>query len=409
MIKSGTATLPLHYGAAPRWLFEKMTRLSRELVLLIASEFGSEELLRRLANPYWFQALGCVLGFDWQSSGLTTTTCGALKEGIKGLEKELGLFICGGKGKTSRKTPQEIQAWGEKLGFEPTDLIKTSKLTAKVDNNLVQDGYQLYHHNFFFTAQGSWAVVQQGMNQVINRGVGWARRYHWFNPPRVQKDFLEEPQSAICTEKKGFCLDLTAQKSRGVRDKIVKLISEDPGELCGELGRIKKESGNNKSLSNQQLCIFESIHCGEGGKNLILPARHHILISDINPQRIHQVLLKTYHYQPKTFLNLIKTSGVGQKTLRALTLLAELIYGEEASYQDPARFSFAHGGKDGHPYPVSRKIYENSILFLHDTVAKAKIGRTEKIAALRRLSRIGDIDGESNLTRTGLALHCENN
>ena len=382
MIRSGIATLPLHFGAAPHWLFEKMACLSREMITLIASEFGTEELLKRLADPYWFQALGCVLGFDWQSSGLTTTTCAALKEGIKGLEEDLGLFICGGKGKTSRKTPQEITSWGEKLGLEPQEFIKTSKLTAKVDNNLVQDGYQLYHHNFFFTSTGSWAVVQQGMNQTINGGVAWARRYHWFNPPGVQKDFIEEPQSAICTEKKGFCLDLTARQSRGVRQKIVALTDEDPGELCGELGQIKNQLAD-KPSAHQQLCIFESIR----DKEVNLPSRHYILIKDINPQKIYQILLKTYYQQPKNFLTLVKSEGVGAKTLRALTLLAELIYGEEASYEDPARFSFAHGGKDGYPYPVNRKLYENSILFLHDAVAKAKIGRTEKIAAFHRLSQ----------------------
>jgi len=351
--RTGIANLPLHYGRAPRWLFDRMTRLSREITIAITTEFGPEEMLRRLSDPFWFQAFGCVLGYDWHSSGVTTTVCGALKEGIKGLETDLGLFVAGGKGRTSRKTPAEIESRGHLLKTEPSTLVYASRMAAKVDNSALQDGYQLYHHNFFFTADGSWSVVQQGMNEN-NR---YARRYHWLSEKVT--DFVCEPHSAICSQARGEALNLVAAESQPARDTITHItLEEKPEEIISQLKRLK---------------------------TLDLPWRHHVSLEDIHPDRLNKTLLITYEHQPDSFENLLSLEGVGPKTLRALSLISELIYDVPVSLRDPARYSFAHGGKDGHPYPVNRRTYDKSIEILHQALAKAKVGDTEKIAAFRRL------------------------
>ncbi len=353
-MKKAVAYLPLHWGSAPKWLFERMVKLAREISIIIVSEFGPEDLLSKLADPAWFQAFGCVLGFDWHSSGLTTTTCGALKEGLRGLEKDLGLFIAGGKGATSRKTPEEIIKFGDRFSINANPLVYASRMSAKVDNTALQDGYQLYHHAFFFTKGGKWAVIQQGMNT----DQGWARRYHWLGD-RVS-DFVCEPESGIICDHMGRPLNMVAKESEETRIGSTKLSKEKPEKVVKELKKLQ---------------------------TLELPSRHEIkLICDIRPENLERILLKTYEREPENFEELLGTPGVGPKTIRALALISELVYGTKLSWKDPVKFSFAHGGKDGHPYPVDRTQYDKSIEILRDAISHAKVGRTEKLEALERLA-----------------------
>lgn len=354
-MRTGSIDLPLHYGQCPRWLFERMTRLSRAILTLLVQEEGSARVLEKLTDPFWFQALGCLLGFDWHSSGLTTTVCGALKEGLRGCEKELGLFIAGGKGRTSRKTPQEIISYGERFALPQIteELVYVSKISAKVDNTAVQDGYQLYHHTFIFTDQGQWAVVQQGMNLATRR----ARRYHWLG--QQVEDFVNEPHNAICCEKREkVVLNLVARESEKSRMVIA------------ELSRLKPEK------------VFRDY------THLSLPGRHSLGTEHLNPSSLQHVLLKSYERQPANFEALLSIPGIGPKTIRALSLIAELAYGARPSYRDPAKFSFAHGGKDGHPYPVNRATYDQSIKILEQAIKEAKLGREEKLQALRKLQSL---------------------
>jgi len=354
--RTGIANLPLHYGKVPPWLFERMVKLAREIIVAIMADFGSEEVLRRLSHPYWFQAFGCVLGYDWHSSGVTTTLCGALKQGIKGLEKDLGLFIAGGKGKASRKTPTEIESWGNLISLNPTPLVYASRMSAKVDSSAIQDGYQLYHHTFLFTASGSWAVIQQGMNEAT----GYARRYHWLGE-RVT-DFVNEPHSAILSEARGQALNLVATESEPARTTITDIATDEkPQNTLAELKRLK---------------------------TLDLPSRYYLTTHDLHPDSLSRILLSTYERQPNDFEQLLGLKGVGPKTIRALSLISELVYGVAPSYRDPARYSFAHGGKDGIPYPVDRKTYDQSIELLSKAIHKTKLGIRQKNEALSRLNRV---------------------
>ena len=354
--RTGIANLPLHYGKAPRWLFERMVPLAREITIAIVSDFGPEEMLRRLSHPYWFQAFGCVLGFDWHSSGVTTTLCGALKESIKGMEQDLGLFVAGGKGKTSRQTPSEIERWGDLISLEPAPLVYASRMSAKVDSSAVQDGYQLYHHTFLFTLGGSWAVVQQGMNEANH----YARRYHWLG--ETVTDFVNEPHAAILSEARGQALNLVASESEPARNTITDIATEEkPEKTIDELKRLK---------------------------TLNLPPHHQILTSDLHPDSLRKIILSTYERQPQDFEQLLGLAGVGPKTIRALSLIAELVYGVEPSYRDPARYSFAHGGKDGIPYPVDRQTYDRSIELLSRAIGRTKLGLSEKRQAFDRLNRL---------------------
>jgi hypothetical protein len=356
MRQTGIAQLPLHGGKAPAWLFQRMVRLGREITRLIIENDGPQAFLQRIADPYWLQSLGCVLGFDWHSSGVTTTVCGALKEGIKGREKEFGLVIAGGKGATSRKTPGEIISAAERcpLDCSPDALIYLSRLIAKVDNNAIQDGFQLYHHSFFFTFDGSWAVVQQGMNDRF------ARRYHWFS--KSVRSLILEPHAAICSNlQKERALNLVALDSQPAQSVITDLSHEQPEKLTGEIQRLQ---------------------------TLSLPSHHSVSINDIHPKSIDKILLKTYERKAANFEELLSMPGVGAKTLRALTLIADLAYGIPASWKDPVKFSFAHGGKDGHPYPVDCKLYDDSVEFLRRTLERARIERSDKENALKRLQRL---------------------
>jgi len=354
--KTGIAHLPLHYGRVPPWLFDRMVKLAREITIVIVTEFGSEEMLRRLSHPYWFQALGCILGYDWHSSGVTTTLCGALKEGIKGLERDLGLFIAGGKGRTSRRTPSEIEVWGDKVSLNPAPLVYASRMSAKVDSSAVQDGYQLYHHTFLFTPSGSWTVIQQGMNEVTR----YARRYHWLG--EAVSSFVNEPHSAILSEAKGQALNLVASESDPARTTIADIATQQkPQDILADLKRLK---------------------------TLNLPSHHPIGVHDLHPDSLSKILLSTYERQPHGFEELLGLSGVGPKTIRALSLISELVYGVAPSYRDPARYSFAHGGKDGIPYPVDRKTYDQSIELLRKAIRKTKLGIREKNETLNRLHRL---------------------
>jgi len=338
----------------PRWLFERMVKLAREVCIAIVEEFGPEEMLRRMADPHWFQAFGCLLGFDWHSSGVTTTLCAALKEGIKGTERDLGLFIAGGKGRTSRQTPAQIEAFGSFISATPSSLVYASRMAAKVDSVALQDGYQLYHHVFLFTAQGRWVVVQQGMNEATR----YARRYHWLG--EAVNDFVCEPHAAICCDQRGQILNLTASESNQARTTIARIAAEEkPENILAELRRIK---------------------------TLDLPSHHYLSADDIHPDRLQKIFHLAYERKPQGFEELIGLEGVGPKTLRALSLVSEMVHGVPSSFRDPVRYSFAHGGKDGIPYPVDRETYDGSTEFLARALRKAKIGERETMEALKRLS-----------------------
>ncbi|MGQ9455483.1 MAG: DUF763 domain-containing protein [Armatimonadota bacterium] len=357
-MRTGTAKLPLHSGSAPAWLFSRMSRLAREIVSLMVIEFGPLEVLKKLSDPYWFQALGCVLGFDWHSSGLTTTTTGAIKEGIKDLQTELGLFVCGGKGATSRRTPDEIRedAGRHALNIDAEKLVYASRMTAKVDSSAVQDGYQIYHHAFFFDKDGNWAVVQQGMNELT----GMARRYHWLSSE--MESFVVEPHTGVKSEEiaSDVVLNMVAREAEENRKISAEIASEKPEKAIREIKKIRE---------------------------LELPRRHNVCIDDISPHYLEKILARTYERQPENFEQLLGIEGVGAKTIRALAMIGDLVYGAPVSRRDPAVYSFAHGGKDGTPYPVDRRGYDRSIEIVKKAVQRAKLGYTEAAEAIKRLAR----------------------
>lgn len=369
MARTGIANFTLDYGRCPRWLFERMVRLSRVIVSAIVAEFGPEEFLRRLADPVWFQSLGCVLAFDWNASGLTTTTLAALKVALSGLEKDLNVFICGGKGKTSRKTPEQIQLWSERLGLSQNlfnNLVYASRACAKVDSGLIQDGFQIYHHNFIFTKEGRWTVIQQGMNEKILR----ARRYHWY--AEDFRDFVEEPHSGIASQVRlPSVLDLTAKKSSRNRKISVQLISSSK-TLFSDLKILAQKFKPQKIFKILELPNIE-FH------------RHPVLDVDFQSPRLQKNLQKLTILKPSTFEKLMMTPGVGGKTIRSLSLVSEIIYAAKPSYEDPARYSFAHGGKDGTPFPVDKKTYDKSLEVMEKALKLSSIGYYEKEKALRRL------------------------
>jgi hypothetical protein len=328
-----------------------MVQLSREIIVYLAAEYGTRDVLRRLADPFWFQAFGCVLGFDWHSSGVTTTVCGAVKEGLKDIDRELGFFAAGGKGRTSRKTPGEIDRWCDRLGRDPQPLVYASRTAAKVDSAAVQDGYQLYHHVFFFTAAGDWCVVQQGMSDETRM----ARRYHWLSEHVAS--FVDEPHEAVCCDARAETLNLVAHENEAVRCASAKLASAPPKVTLDAL------------------------------RVLTMPRRHALVPEvDVATPYIEKILEKTYERAPADFETLLGLPGVGAKTLRALALASELVHGTPATLRDPARFAFAHGGKDGTPFPVDRLTYDRTIEILGKAINRATIDRSEKVKAFRRLA-----------------------
>ena len=356
MQRSGIANLPLHYGKAPRWLFNKMVELSEKIVELIVLEQGSGELLRKLSDPYWFQAFGCVLGFDWHSSGLTTTALGALKVALSKRNGELGLFIAGGKGKQAMKTPDEIDYISDRFSLNGDFLKYVSRIVAKVDNVALQDGYKLYHHTIIFTKNNDWCVIQQGLNDSN----GYARRYHWLK--EKLSSFVIEPHTAICSNKReSSVLDLTAKSSKKTQNAAVDFLNSETHVIERELNTISK---------------------------LKLPRRHFILPEDLSSKRIKRAILTASERKPENFEQLLSVRGVGEKTLRALALVSELVYSAPASIEDPARFSFAHGGKDGHPFPVDKAVYNNTIETLKEIIGKVKVGESDKNRMFKRLSKL---------------------
>ncbi len=384
MIQRGIATFGLDTGRCPRWLFEKMVKLGREMVRIIVEEFEAEEFVERIGDPVWFQSLGTVLAFDWNASGLTTILTAALKEAIRGYERDLGLYICGGKGSTSRKTPEELQRWGEVLAL-PEDstknLVYNSKMAAKVDSALVQDGFQIYHHAFFFSVKGSqlssWTVVQQGMNTLKAA----ARRYHWHS--KKITDLVCEPHSGIISAVKTPTLNLTSLKSTETRKVSTELVRGGYNALMSDIRIIRKHS----SALSQTL----SLASANGQLTLLnLENRefkyHPVVNEDFTKSKyLEKVLWNVCERKPENYEKLLAIEGVGPKTVRALSLVAEVIYGAKPAYEDPARYSFAHGGKDATPYPVDRETYDKTIEFFRKVVPKMKIEESEKRKILNRL------------------------
>ncbi len=393
MIQRGIASFGLDYGRCPPWLFLRMVKLGREMVEVLVAEYGPDEFIKRIADPVWFQSLGTVLAFDWNASGLTTILTAALKEAIRGQEKDLGIFICGGKGKTSRKTPDEIQGWGERLALPATqarNLVYNSKMSAKVDSALVQDGFQLYHHSFFFSLHhnspqresiGSWAVVQQGMN--VEKGA--ARRYHWFSEDI--KDLIEEPHSGISSQAiMKTVLDMTSRRSGKTRELSTELVQAGYAPLMKDINLLRKYSTPVSQVAKLG---------ANGGPEITLMnletkefKYHPVVYENFSKSKyLEKVLTAVTEQKPKTYEELVALKGVGPKTVRALALVGEVIYGAAPSYEDPARYSFAHGGKDATPYPVDRTTYDQTIAMLSNAIRKTHLSLDEKQKAIGRLKK----------------------
>ncbi len=381
MQRSGTANLPLHPGKCPPWLFEKMTRLSGLITEFIIEEHGTGEFLARVSDPFFFQALGCVIGFDFHSSGLTTTTCGALKEYLN--KHETGIRVAGGKGKASRKTPQEI-AESDLPSKKIEELQYASRIAAKIDNSVVQDGYELYHHSFFFDEEkGNYAIVQQGMNSarlhspdMFGCSGGYARRYHWLSDKIGE--FVEEPHTAICGEREKYVLNLTAKQSRETRNASVDMVLDNPLHIYKYFG------------GQTTLASFTD------EKVLSMKADHWIRSIDLT-EKDKEILNRAYELQPKDYEELLMVKGMGPKKIRALALVAELIYGTEISWRDPVKFAYAHGGKDGIPFPVQRADYENTIEVLENALHSGGMEKQKRIEAVNRVRRFfftGKSEGE---------------
>ncbi len=349
MKRSGSADLPLHYGYVPKWLAERMAKLGLAITESILMEYSQEELLRRMSDPFWFQSLGAVMGMDWHSSGITTSVMGALKRAINPHAKELGIYICGGKGKFSKEAPQELLRVAEQTGLDGNELVKFSKLSAKVDNTAVQDGFQLYTHNFIVSNKGDWSVIQQGMSA----GNKMARRYHWHS--KDLHSFIEEPHTAVCGVNQGEILNLTATAADSTRNSILALTKEKPELMMHEI------------------------------QQLIMPSHHDVRSEDVDLKRLGTVLWLASENETKNFEELLLLQGVGPRTIQSLTLVSEVIHGTPSRFKDPARFAFAHGGKDGHPFPVPIKVYDETISTLQNAVYKAKLGETDKQEAIKSL------------------------
>ena len=365
MPKTGVANLPLHYGKAPKWLFKRMVALSRAITEVIIIEYGKDEFLQRISNPFWFQALACVLAWDWHSSGATTVTCGALKEAIN--PEEFGFAIAGGKGKASRKTLIEIENISNIYNLSTTainELQYSSRMAAKIDNTAIQDGYNLYHHVFIFSENGKWAVIQQGMNPENN----YARRYHWLS--EHVENFVCEPHNAIVgNARQEMVLDMIAKQSSSTQKISVDIVNDNPNHFKRDWAELTRHC-NQKTLDN-----WMKNQCDNKQVDYLLMPR------SINWQKMREI----YDFQPKNYEELLAIRGVGPNTVRALALISDLIYGEKPSYKDPVKYSFTVGGKDGVPYPVDRKAMDESIDFLKTSIQSAKICNKDKIKAIRRL------------------------
>ncbi|MCR4713163.1 MAG: DUF763 domain-containing protein [Treponemataceae bacterium] len=385
MRKSGHADLPLHTGTVPKWLADRMMTTGTLIIEALVMNYGRKEALVRLSDPLWFQSFGAVMGMDWHSSGITTSVMYALKRGLNPRARDLGICVCGGRGKYSRKTPEELQILASISNLDGDALIKASKLSAKVDNTAVQDGFQLYQHNFIVTCDGDWAVVQQGMN-VEKRA---ARRYHWCSDNVrlfAEKDgFLDEPHTGVTGENKGDILNLTAADADKTRSAILTLSKEEPSRVLKECVAIFNSDGTQNTASLWNGSDSGEVADSKYARNAVLPAHHEVRKEDVNTKRLGAVLTTAYEKQPEDFSSLLLTEGLGPRTLQSLTLVSEVIYGTPSRFTDPARFSFAHGGKDGHPFPVPLKIYDESIRVLQDSIEKSKLGYNEKSECIRKL------------------------
>jgi len=366
--RSGGADLPLHSGSVPKWLADRMTRLGAVMSQAIVYHYGRDELLRRLANPFWFQSFGAVMGMDWHSSGITTSVIGALKRGLTPLQRELGIHVCGGRGKHSRLTPQELVAVGDRVGIDGNALAKSSRLVAKVDSAAVQDGFELYLHGFIVTDDGNWTVVQQGMNG----GLRQARRYHWLSEGLTS--FVNDPHAAIAGEAQGEIINLADRRAEASRDAQLDILSSlGPDRIAREFASLARRP-DAVSPPAQAALPF-----------LVMPAHHDVRSSDVIARRLHGNLAAAADRGPKDFSELLLTPGVGARTVQALAMVAEVVHGAPFRFSDPARFSIAHGGKDRHPYSVPLKVYDETIRVLKSAVQNAKLGRDEELDALHRL------------------------
>jgi uncharacterized protein len=361
--RTGSADLPLHSGRVPSWLAERMASLGAIVCQAIVHHYGRDEFLRRLSHPFWFQSFGAVMGMDWHSSGITTSVIGALKRGLAPMQSELGIHVCGGRGKHSRRTPDELGVLGARLGFDGQALIRASRLVAKVDSAAVQDGFDLYLHGFFVTDDGTWTVVQQGMNGDKRQ----ARRYHWHS--ESLKSFVDEPHSAIDGPVQGEIINLTDRRAEKSRKAQLDLL-----EALGPDGIARKYAALSKQPNAQPELPY-----------LIMPTHHEVRSSDVFVRRLHGTLAAAAQQGPADFPDLLLTPGVGARTVQSLAMVAEVVHGAPYRFRDPARFSLAHGGKDRHPYPVPIKVYDETIRVLKSAVQKAKLGREEEMQALKRL------------------------
>ena len=352
MKRSGSADLPLHGGRVPPWLAERMTLLGTAITEHIVAGYGTSEFLSRLSDPFWFQALGCVMGMDWHSSGITTSVLGALKRGLNSRAAELGLYVCGGRGRHSRRTPEELRGFASRTGLNGDELARTSRLTARIDNNAIADGFQLYLHSFVVSTGGEWAIVQQGMNTDSRL----ARRYHWHSAN--VRDFTSNPHTAIVGQPQGEILNLVDARAARAQQAMV-IIASQPADWT--LAEVRK---------------------------LTMPAHHDVRAEDIDLKRLGAVLAVAHDRELRDFASLLLVEGLGPRTIQSLALIAELIHGAPSRFADPARFSFAHGGKDGHPFPVPLKTYDESISVLRRALDAARVGHSEKIGAFRRLDQL---------------------
>jgi hypothetical protein len=356
---TGSAVLPLHGGRVPAWLAGRMARLGRVISEAIVLEYGRDELLRRLAHPFWFQSFGAVMGMDWHSSGITTSVLGALKRGLAPVAGELGLYVCGGRGRASRRTPDELRAVGDLTGVDGDAMARTSRLVAKVDSAAIQDGFALYLHGFILAADGRWTVVQQGMrpDQHI------ARRYHWLS--EGLESFVDEPHAAVEGPAQGTILNMTDRAAAPSRQAQLELVAGGPDPLLAEIARAR----------------------GRATPQLAMPGHHAVAASDVSLRRLHGALAAAAEVGPARYEDLLLVPGVGARTVEALALVAEVVHGAPSRFRDPARFAYAHGGKDGSPFPVPLAVYDRTIAVLGEAVGKARLGQDDRLAALRELDR----------------------
>jgi hypothetical protein len=349
MKRSGVADLPLHGGRVPPWLASRMETLGTAIVEAVVHGYGRGAFLTRLSDPFWFQALGSVMGMDWHSSGITTSVMGALKKGLNPRAHELGIYICGGRGRQSRQTPDELRTIAGRIGLDGETLVRTSRLTARIDNNAVDDGFQIYLHAFVLTADGQWAVVQQGMNEASRL----ARRYHWHSP--TVRDFVTEPHTAIVGEPTGTIRNLVDRRAQPAQQALLAIARESPARTLAEVRRLQ------------------------------MPTRHEVRARDVNEKRLGAVLALAHERELRDFASFLLLEQLGPRTLQSLALVAEVVHGTPTRFDDPARFSFAHGGKDGHPFPVPLTVYDETIGVLRRALDAARLGRSEKLQGFSRL------------------------